>query len=245
MAGTNPDIASMSAENQTSFADLETAFASESTNVDSSNEFPYRAISRSAIWATVLGGFSLAGYLSIMWPVLALTGLGIVLALFSLRSIRKYPNEFSGRGLAFFALMMNLTILVTGSSFHTYVYLTEVPAGYERIGFNMLRFDGEPDRYTEASVELDGKDVFVKGYIHPASGTGMLNRFIIVGDLQTCCFGGQPKSSEMIEITLKPGQTMKAGDLAKRKLIGKFWIKFHPCFDDCPHVHLIPQNVYY
>ena len=110
---------------------------------------------------------------------------------------------------------------------HAYIYLTEVPPGHVRVEFYKLKFEAEPDRPTKEAVDLDGKDVFIKGYIHPSSGGGMLRQFILVGDLGTCCFGGQPKSSEMVEVTLTGGQTVKGG-MTRRKLAGKFTLNKIP-----------------
>ena len=107
---------------------------------------------------------------------------------------------------------LNLLVLLTGAGLHTYIYLTEVPEGYTRVHFSELQQRGQgPEMPTERAVEINGESVFLKGYIHPASGSGLLKHFILVPDLGTCCFGGQPRSSDMIEVTLLGGQTIKAG----------------------------------
>lgn len=190
-------------------------------------DFPYRALSRSAITAAVLFALSLLGLIPTFEPMLALAILGLAFALLAVRSIRSYPNEFSGLALAKLAMIGNLVVLVSGVSMHTYIYLTEVPPGHIRVPFSQLKFEAEPDRPTAAAMELDGKDVFIKGYIHPSSGGGMLRQFVLVGDLGTCCFGGQPKSSEMIEVTLTGGETVKGG-MTRRKLAGKFTLNKIP-----------------
>ncbi|OYP30013.1 hypothetical protein [Rhodopirellula sp. MGV] len=191
-----------------------------STSADAA-DFPYRALSRSAIASTLLFAVGLIGLMPPFEMVLVLTLVGVLFGIFSIRSINRYPDEFSGKALAKFALVANLVVLVTGVSMHTYTYLTEVPPGHVRVPFSQLKFDADPDRPTEVAYDLDGKDVFIKGYIHPSSGGGMLRQFVMVGDLGTCCFGGQPKSSEMIEVTLTGGETVKGG-MTRRKLAGKF-----------------------
>lgn len=112
---------------------------------------------------------------------------------------------------------------------HTYIYVTEVPDGYTRVGFYELQPDltQAVDSPTQRAIEIDGESVFLKGYIHPSSGSGMLKKFILVPDLGTCCFGGQPKSSDMIEVTLMDGQATKAG-LTKKKLAGEFSVNNAP-----------------
>ena len=184
-------------------------------------DFPYRAISRSAIASVVLFVVALLGLIPPFEALLALAILGVVFSFLAIRSIRRYPDEFSGLSLAKFSFAANTLLLVGGVGMHSYIYLTEVPPGHIRVPFYKLKFDAEPDRPTETAFEIDGKDVFIKGYIHPSSGGGMLRQFVLVGDLGTCCFGGQPKSSEMIEVTLTGGQTVQGG-MTRRKLAGKF-----------------------
>lgn len=193
-------------------------------------DFPYRALNRSAIAAIVLFVVALLGLIPPFGTILALAGLGLIVALFAIRSIKRYPNEFSGLGLAKFGALANLLLLAGGTTFHVYTYLTEVPEGHVRVPFYTLKFNGPEeagDRPTPEALEVDGEDVFIKGYIHPSSGGGMLRQFVLVGDLGTCCFGGQPKSSEMIEVTLTNGQTVKGG-MTRRKLAGKFTVNRTP-----------------
>ncbi len=187
-------------------------------------DFPYRALSRAAITSVIFAALALPGLVPIFKPLLILTPVGMIAALVALRAIRRYPDEFGGGGLARFGLAANALLLVGGIGLHTYIYLTEVPEGFTRVGFYELQTpQGAPDGPSGRAIEIDGQPIFLKGYIHPSSGAGMLRQFILVPDLGTCCFGGQPKSSDMIEITLTGGQTTKAG-LIKKKLAGKFTV---------------------
>lgn len=192
-------------------------------------DFPYRAVSRSAIASLVFLFLAAPGLIPTFEPLLVLTLVAIGAAVVSLRAIRRFPNEYSGKGLAMFSLVASLILLIGGVSMHTYIYMTEVPDGYERAPFYRLQQPSEAtvDQPTEFAVEIDGKKVFMKGYIHPSSGGGMLRQFILVPDLGTCCFGGQPKSSDMIEVTLTGGKAVKAG-MTRRKLGGKFKLNSGP-----------------
>lgn len=193
-----------------------------SSAVDDAGAFPYRAISRSAVVSLLVSLVAVFGLVPSFVPLLAISLIGIGAAVVSLRSIAKFPDEFSGKGLAMLGLFVNASLLIGGTSLHTYIYLTEVPEGYTRVSFYELQQESEGmDQPTEKAFQVHNQDVFLKGYIHPSSGGGLLKHFILVPDLGTCCFGGQPKSSDMIEITLGGGQTTKAG-LMKKKLAGKF-----------------------
>ncbi len=191
------------------------------------SDFPYRALSRAAIASLVMAVLALPGLIQAFIPFLFFGLIGIGCAVVSLRAIAQWPKEYSGRSLAVVGLLLNVLLLFGGGLWQAYVYATEVPEGYTRISFFDLQQPPPlPDLPTPAALDNDGKDVFLKGYIHPASGSGLLRRFILVPDLGTCCFGGQPRSTDMIEVTLAQGQTVKGG-LTKRKLAGKFSVNQH------------------
>lgn len=190
-------------------------------------EFPYRAMSSSAITSC---GFAFIALLLgfFFWPTLGLAVVGFVVGLAAYRKIARFPEEFDGKQIAIAGMVLNFVVIAAGAGMHTYIYMTEVPDGYTRVPFYLLQQEtGGPDRPTEKAMEIDGDPVFLKGYIHPSSGSGLLKRFILVPDLGTCCFGGQPKSSDMIEINLQGGQTTKAG-LTKKKLAGEFKLNRAP-----------------
>ena len=186
------------------------------------DDFPYRAISRSAVASVVLFFAALIGWL--LWPALVLAVVGLIMGIWAIRSIRAYPEEFSGSEIAKFGLIANAVLLVTAIGYHSYVYATEVPDGYTRVQFYDLQpGDGRGDSPTEVAREMSGEQIFLKGYIHPTSGSGQLKRFILVPDMGTCCFGGQPKSTDMVDVTLGGGQTITSNVLKKR-LAGKFYV---------------------
>lgn len=189
---------------------------------DAESDFPYRAISKLAISSVMLFVFGLAG---ILFPViLVLAAVGALLGLLSVRSIATYPNEFSGGAIARFGLFANLLLFTGGVGYHGYVYATEVPEGYTRVNFwELQQPDGVADLPTERAREINGEQVFIKGYVHPTSGSGMLKRFIMVPDMGTCCFGGQPKSTDMMQVNLTSGGAIQS-NLMKKKLAGKFYL---------------------
>lgn len=190
-------------------------------------EFPYRAISSTAI-ASVVFAIIATLFGIFFWPALGLAIVGAAVGLLAYRQIRRFPAEFDGQQIAMAGIVLNLVILLGGTAMHTYIYLTEVPEGYTRVQFYELQqgVDG-PDLPTKKAFEIDGQQVFLKGYIHPSSGSGLLKRFILVPDLGTCCFGGQPKSSDMIEVNLLGGATTRAG-MTKKKLAGTFKLNQAP-----------------
>ncbi len=190
-------------------------------------EFPYRALSTTAIASVIFAVVSLLGLFA--WPFLGLAFLGMVMGFVGFVKIKRFPKEFAGHSLAAFGIVSNTLVILGGVSLHSYIYFTEVPEGYTRVHFWELQqpSNSPGDQPSAKAIEINGNDIFLKGYIHPSSGSGLLKRFILVPDLGTCCFGGQPKSSDMIEVRLLNGQTTKAG-MTKKKLAGTFTLNRGP-----------------
>ncbi|MEM9586837.1 MAG: DUF3299 domain-containing protein [Planctomycetota bacterium] len=196
---------------------------------ETSVDFPYRAVSRTAIASLVFAALATVGLIPTFAVMLSMALVGLLVALIGLRSTTRYPEEFGGKSIALFGLAVNGMLLIGGVGMHVYTYMTEVPEGYERVHFYKLQQPDEtqPDLPPNLAMDLHGKNVFIKGYIHPASGMGMLGKFVMVPDLGTCCFGGQPRSTDMIEVTLTGGQKVKAG-MMQKKLAGVFELNQRP-----------------
>lgn len=180
---------------------------------------PYRALSRSAVASLILGLFSLLAFIAP--PLLIFAFFGLLLGINAVLGIRRYPEELSGRSLAWAGSLVSAVALFGGGGLHTYVYATEVPEGYQRVSFAELQpLKEQPQEpVPPTALALDGKKVFVKGYVYPDGQQYNIKRFVLVPDMGTCCFGGQPKLTDMIEVTLKdPHRTEYSR--RKRKLAG-------------------------
>ena len=184
---------------------------------------PYRAVSKAAVISAILGLIGVLGLLSPAMLVLPILALLFSLQAFS--ALRRYPDELTGKFPAAVGLTFGLLLSFGGIGYHTYVYLTEVPDGYQRITFSEL----QPERIDQVlppdADKLDKKPVFIKGYMHPSGtqGMGAVNKFILVPDMGTCCFGGQPKLTDMVEVTLGEGLTTTYSR-RKKKLAGTFLV---------------------
>ena len=166
----------------------------------------YQSVSQAAVASLVLALFGLTSFIFI--PMLALPIAGIVFAFIAFNAFRKFPGEYLGHPMAYTgAALCGLTLLIA-PAWHTYIYLTEVPEGYERVDFgSFLSAPGRPDAPTQAAIDLNGEQIFIKGYIHPTSMDSLhAKRFVIVPDLGTCCFGNQPPLTHMIEVSLSGDQ---------------------------------------
>lgn len=189
------------------------------TNELSAEYAQYRTLSLSAIATVVLAIVSVTSLLIPM--LLFLPVIGTILGIYSVLKIRRRPEEYTGLGVAQVGLLMCLTLAIGGIGWNSYVLATEVPEGFERISFFDLQpnpeYPGIP--IPPEAMELNGKNIFVKGYVYPDGQAGNIKRFVLIPDLKTCCFGGQPKLTDMIEVTLRdPLRTDYS--LRRRKLAG-------------------------
>lgn len=184
------------------------------------NELHYRSVSKSGAAGAILAGLGLMYLLSSVLIVLPLAGLA--LSLIGLSNIRRLPDELTGRSLARIGLGLSAAVLIGGTSWHAFIYMTEVPEGYDRISFRMLK-DNEKTAlpWGEQAEELDGKKVFLKGWVRPGNRKNNLKDFILVGDLGSCCFGGSPKITDVVAISIQ-GDERISYSWRMRKIAGTF-----------------------
>ena len=72
-------------------------------------------------------------------------------------------------------------------------------------------------------MQYDGKKIFIKGYTLPSVSGKNMKQFVIVPDRGTCCFGGDPKITDMILVTLEEPLTVDYS-VFQRKLGGVFHV---------------------
>jgi hypothetical protein len=175
------------------------------TEPDTDETIHYRALHTGAIFALVLGIFSVVMLLlapispSAWIPVTAIPAVGMSVSLWSFGKIRREADQYTGLPLAIAGFVLSFGFLVTGVGYGSYVYFTEVPDGYQRISFETLRPTEQQERggvlVPPEVRELAGKRIFIKGYIRPGSApvrTG-IDRFLLVRDNNQCCFGDLSK----------------------------------------------------
>ena len=181
------------------------------TNLDESlhDEYqPYRAVSRAAIASIFLAIIGLGWVFSYSLLVFAIAGIGFALA--AMGNIRRYPQEVVGKGLARLGLVS--CVLVVGSAIGIGVAqsIFEVPEGYTELSFRDLKLDKQRPVFSPELHALDGQKVFIRGYVHPGvADYGDVKKFVLVGDMGVCCFGGQPEPYDMIEVSIAGEDSVK------------------------------------
>lgn len=179
-------------------------------------DFGYRPIPPLAPVSALLGVCALSGLLSPLGLVFAVFGLS--LGLVGLRQIQRAEGDLGGRKIATLGTTLSAVLLLSGTALHIYWYQTEVPDGYQRISFGadiskkgFVVEDGEV-RPDPAIAALEGKPLFVKGYMYPEQKLDGISTFILCRDNGQCCFGGQPKLTDMIKVKMTEGQAARYSD---------------------------------
>lgn len=184
------------------------------------NHLEYRTVSKSAVVCIV---FAIMGLLSFLFSVfIILPFLSLCFGVAALVHFRRFPDQLSGSTMTKIAMAVSAIVFFSAVSMHAYVYATEVPEGYQRIAFYEL----EPKRttptaYSDKAKEYNGEQVFVKGYVRPGLKKNRLKKFILVGDFGSCCFGGSPKLTDVIAVTIKNDDHVNYG-YRKRRIGGEF-----------------------
>jgi hypothetical protein len=188
--------------------------------VDSNYYEQYRALSSLAVAGLVLA--VLSAFALMDWTLALIPLVALIFSALALRSIRARPAELTGLNIARAGLVISSLFLVSSLAYHTYIYKTEVPPGYERISYSQLQFENATQ---EEILALEGKRVFIKGYALQGAISRNINVFTLVRDSGTCCFGSQePKLTDKIHIVLKEPLVLKEWSMKVQKLAGTFHV---------------------
>ena len=174
-------------------------------------EFSYIPVTPLAPITLFFGLFSITSLLGMFGLAFALVG--TIVGVICMLKIRKAQGELGGRTLGGIGLALSVLFLIGGSGYHSYLYATECPEGYQRVSFNWISKqaptyqDGKLE-IAPAVAELDEKPIFIKGYMYPTRQLTGISEFVLVKDTGECCFGGQPKPTDMIVVQFKNGKTV-------------------------------------
>lgn len=181
----------------------------------SANEpLEYRSLSAGAVTSLVLGLLSPLMFLGAANGIAAglivapVPLVGLCIGLRSWLAIRRAPEELTGVRLAAAGVLLSAGSLLGSLGLAAYHHFTEVPEGYTRISYDMLRPNNR-DRRRHTAVpadvmQLNGKRVFIRGYMRPSSQRYGLREFLLVRDNHHCCLGdlSRVKYHDLIEVHL-------------------------------------------
>ncbi|GIX04523.1 MAG: hypothetical protein KatS3mg114_0392 [Planctomycetaceae bacterium] len=189
-----------------------TPSASHDNTQQDSLEFEYRPLPLLVPLSVAFTVLSLTGFL---WDVLlSIAVVGWVLAWLAWWQIKRSEGQYSGLTTTRWCLGLIPLIALSATAFHIYTFATEIPTGYRRVNFSqeisareLIHKDGEWQVDPEVQA-LDGQPIFVKGFMYPTQQTHSLKSFVLCKDSGQCCFGGNPKVTDMILVEMDPTQVV-------------------------------------
>ncbi len=163
----------------------------------------YRALSALAVVSCAIGVLSVLAFVD--WTLAIIPLVGMICGAIALVRIRANSAELSGEGFALAGVLASGVFMASGLAWLTYAYVNEVPDGYERLSYADLQPDPEVtgEVFPPTAEQFDGKRVFIKGYVYPSKQTSGIKTFVLCRDNGQCCFGGQPKLTDRIQVKLK------------------------------------------
>lgn len=173
--------------------------------------FDYKPVPILAPVSLFFGLSSLLAFLTIAGLPVAL--IGLFLSAICLLKIRRFAGEYGGGTLAWGGLLLSAVSFFGGTAVQSVAYATEVPEGYSRLNFTdhiskkgFVVENGYAMPHPDV-MALDGKKVFLKGYMYPTRQTEGITAFVFCRDSGDCCFGGQPKVQDMIVVRMDGDKT--------------------------------------
>ncbi len=139
------------------------------------------------------------------WAFAAVPAIAAVLGFRGLRSIKRY--DMAGRGAAKLGIVVSTLALLGGTGYYVYYLKTAIPPGYAEITYEPLQ-TATPEAADSSAKALDGKKIYLRGYIYPTNQSTGIKTFMLCRDNGTCCFGGQPKLTDMVEVKLQEPLTL-------------------------------------
>ncbi len=165
----------------------------------------YKSLSALSVASVVFGALSM--FSGFDWTFLLAPALGLVFGIVALRKVRARPDELTGAGLARTGIGLSLVFGAISAGYLTYYQLTKVPSWATEISYEQLQPD--PDRpsqlFPPEVQSLNGKKLYIEGYVFPGKEMGNIREFILCRDKGTCCFGGNPKLTDRIAVRLTNG----------------------------------------
>ena len=202
---------------------MSTAVA-EIEETDAEEYSRYKALSAAAVASLILGILSLMSFLYVWFVAIPIVGL--ILGIVALKKIRANPEDLTGEAVAKAGLALCVAIGIAGPSYLGYVYATEVPEWAMRISYAELQPDPAiPGQLIPPSaVALNDKKVFIKGFMYPGKNLqDGIKQFVLCRDQGDCCFGGNPKITDRILVSLTDPLTVSYSQ-KMFKLAGTFRI---------------------
>jgi len=193
----------------------------------------YRAIESRSVVSLILGLFSFLTAFS--WGFVFVPILGILIGWLAFQKILTTQKEITGFKLAITGMTLSLVFGILGMAWSYWSYHNITPAGYQLVEFNEFAADPKTGKISDNILALDGKRVFVPGFMSPTKTMSGIKEFPLVRTLQPSKFGpATPPPTEIILVKMANGQHLEyRTDLVK--VGGILHVKKDYDYDNAPY----------
>lgn len=167
----------------------------------------YKQIGPLAVCSLVAAFLAILGFFWSTFIIFAIAG--AVMGVLALRKILKAPEEIGGFALSTAGIGLSILIGLSAVIWQTWCYYHNAPPGYEIVDFNSMGLDAKTGKIPEDILALDGRKVFVQGFMYPTNRNSGLEEFTMVRTLAHCKFcdpGTNP--ADMIAVEMENGMTV-------------------------------------
>ena len=168
----------------------------------SKGQASYRRIDPLAVTSLVLG---LLAFLPMFgWVMIPIPIAGVVFGIVALRRIDRSFGEKKGIGISLAGLVLSTVLGLLGIAIFNFVIVHGAPIGYTSVTFPEMQPDKETGEVIPPDIlELDGKFIYVKGYMYPGRRSMGIQQFILVPTQYHCKFCQRDlASTEMIKVIM-------------------------------------------
>jgi hypothetical protein len=170
----------------------------------------YQAINPLAVASVAVGVLSILTALGssvAAWLFLAAIPLaGMALGWRAIKQIRKAPDEWIGRELAWAGVGLSAALWMLGTCWVLFSQASEVPYGFDRVRYEELQPDPNTptEPIPETALKMHDHKVYIKGYMQPRRQQTGIKDFILCPSSGECPFCiPNPKRTEMIRVRLQ------------------------------------------
>ena len=166
----------------------------------------YKEINTLSILSIVAAVLSVLGFF--FKPLILLAAVGLLLGYLAFRKILKAPEETGGFVLATLGMGLSTVLGISAVIFQVWFYYHNAPPGYEVVAFDDMAFD-KKGKVRPEILALDGKKVYITGYMFPTDRQAGIEEFQLVRLLAHCKFcspGTNP--ADMIAVSLENGMSV-------------------------------------
>jgi hypothetical protein len=164
---------------------------------------PYRSLSGLAVTSLIFGLLSVLVFVD--WLLAILPATAIVLAVLALRKIRALGGDWVGAGLARAGAALAIAFWILSYAWLWHAQAKEIPYGYTAVSYYDLQADPtvRGQWVPPYAQSLEGKKIFVKGFMYPSRQQSSLKGFVISRDNGTCPYClPNPRPTDLIQVEL-------------------------------------------